>query len=74
MPAAILFNGVKLCDAIIKDISITGMRLFIPEKAWLPHEFEVLTPAIGKPLKLRTSWSDGERIGAIIVHNGFTYQ
>lgn len=67
MPARVLFNGVELCDAIIKDISTTGIRLFIPNKVWLPHEFEVVTPEISRPLKLRTCWTKNELIGAEFV-------
>ncbi|MEX0347720.1 MAG: PilZ domain-containing protein [Rhizobiaceae bacterium] len=67
MPATITFNGVELCEAIIKDISTTGIRLFIPNKAWLPHEFEVITPEISRPLKMRTCWSKNEQIGTEFV-------
>lgn len=63
LPATISFQGVRLCDAIIKDISTTGMRLFIPNKAWLPHEFDVSTPELSKPMYVRTTWSDGDRVG-----------
>lgn len=67
MPAKVQFNGVELCDAIIKDISTTGIRLFIPNKVWMPHEFEVVTPEIDRPLKLRTRWTENELIGAEFV-------
>ncbi len=62
-----VFNGVQLCEGIIKDISTSGMRLFIPKRAWLPQEFEVVTPVLDQPLRVRTTWTDGERIGVKFV-------
>lgn len=67
--AKISFNDVELCDAIIKDISTTGLRLFVPNKAWLPSEFEVMTSMIGRPLRVRTSWTDGDMMGVEFIFN-----
>lgn len=67
IPATIQFNGVHLCDGIIKDISTSGLRLFIPKTAWLPHEFEVATHVLDRPVKVRKTWSDGELVGVRFV-------
>lgn len=71
IPASFQFNGVELCEGIIKDISTSGMRLFIPKKLWLPHEFDVVTPVLDKPVRVRTSWTKGEIVGVRIVFDGF---
>ena len=63
IPASFCFNGVELCDGIIKDLSTSGMRLFIPKKVWLPNEFDVVTPVLDKPVRVRTSWTNGEIVG-----------
>ncbi len=69
LAATIRFNEVVLCDAIIKDISTSGLRLFIPNKSWLPHEFDVVTSALDKPLRVRTTWSNGDSVGVRFLYN-----
>ncbi|MEZ5811290.1 MAG: PilZ domain-containing protein [Rhizobiaceae bacterium] len=67
--AKISFNGVGLCDAIIKDISTTGLRLFVPGRGWLPSEFQVETAMIGRPLNVRVHWTDGDMLGVEFIFN-----
>ena len=69
LAATIRFNGVELCDAIIKDISTSGLRLFIPIKSWLPQEFDVVTSALDKPLRVRTSWTNGDSVGVRFLYD-----
>lgn len=67
IPATIQFNGVHLCDGIIKDMSTSGLRLFVPKTSWLPHEFEISTHVFDRPVKVRKTWSNGELVGVKFV-------
>ena len=64
IPADLLFNGVLLCSGIIKDISINGVRLFVPNKKWLPHEFEIKAEVFDRPVNVCTKWTEKEYVGA----------
>ena len=69
IPADLLFNGVLLCSGIIKDISVDGVRLFVPNKKWLPHEFEIKADVFDRSIKVRTRWSGKEYVGARFLFN-----
>ncbi len=64
--ADINLGGVFLCKAIIKNMTLTGLRLTIPNGAWLPAEFEVSSEVLPDPVKVRTVWTNKEHVGVII--------
>ncbi len=61
--ADISFGGVFLSRGIIKNMSLSGLRLLIPNKAWLPSEFEVASEIFDAPRKVRTVWVNKEHVG-----------
>lgn len=65
--ASIFYEGIKLSDCVIKDISKTGLQLFIPRIAWLPLYFQVHSSVFQIPLPVKTVWKRGEAVGVMIV-------
>ncbi|MEX0344574.1 MAG: hypothetical protein AB3N20_06595 [Rhizobiaceae bacterium] len=65
-PADINFGDVFLCKGLIKNMSPIGMRLMIPNSAWLPAEFEVSSDVFPDPVKVRTVWTNKEHVGVTI--------
>ncbi len=65
----IYFDGSLLSDCTIKNISKTGMCLFVPRVAWLPVYFEVSCNAFGGAIKVRKIWSRSDSVGVEIVNN-----
>ena len=63
IPAELHFQGVSLCSGIIKDISVAGARLFVPDKISLPQEFEITAEVFDHPIKVCTRWSEKEYVG-----------
>lgn len=61
--ADISFGDVFLCRGIIKNISLTGMRLLVLDKAWLPSEFQISSEIFEAPRKVRTVWVNKEHVG-----------
>lgn len=62
-PASIHFNGIKLTDCVIKDISLGGMRLYIPGSVWTPATFEIRCQQFERPVLVHKSWSRDCYIG-----------
>ena len=48
---------------VIKDVSLTGMRLKIGVELSLPQEFQVKTPAMSGMITVRQAWKKGREIG-----------
>ncbi len=62
--ARISFDSVYLCNGIIKDISVGGVRLLIPRQDWVPSEFEIESEVFEGPVKVRKAWANKEHVGA----------
>ena len=70
--AAIRAAQLGAKTAVVERDQLGGVcvnRGCIPVKSWLPQEFEVVTAALDKPLRVRTSWTDGESVGVRFLYN-----
>lgn len=67
IPAKIEFQGVRLADCVIKDISSSGLLLFVPRAQWLPQTFQVSSFAFEKDFQVQSVWSKREHIGVKIL-------
>ena len=63
IPASINFDDVILGHCAIKDISASGLRLYIPAGTWLPRKFHVKAAFFKRPLKVRTVRVEYEDVG-----------
>ena len=62
--SAIIFeDGEFSSHCIIRDVSVTGMKLELPAKTKIPDFFELKTPAIPEKVSLRTVWRKGSQAG-----------
>ena len=65
--ASIRLENTDLCDCVIKDVSETGMLLFVPRIAWLPANFVVISHVFQEPVPVKKVWSCGENVGVKIA-------
>ena len=70
LSASIKFEDTKLCDCVIKDVSETGMRLYVPRVAWLPVNFQICSQVFQRPVSVRKIWMCNESVGVQIVTKG----
>ena len=52
---------------VIKDVSLTGMRLKIGAELFLPEEFQIKTPAMSGMITVKKAWKQGREIGVSFV-------
>ncbi len=67
IPAKIEFQGVRLADCVIKDISSSGLLLYVPRAQWLPHTFRLASFVFEKEFQVQTVWSNREHVGVKIL-------
>jgi hypothetical protein len=63
LPASISLNDMFICHCAIKDISVSGLRLFVPSASWLPHEFTLESKALGMKARVSTRWKNADEVG-----------
>lgn len=59
----VMKDGEFVCHCIIRDVSITGMRLEFPDKNKMPDLFEIKTPAMPDVLEVRSVWKKNKEMG-----------
>lgn len=62
--AVIMEDGEFISHCIIRDVSVTGMKVDLPEKKILPERIEMKTPAVPDLLHLKVAWQSGKSVGA----------
>jgi len=62
----IIYAGDPLMDCLIKDISLTGMKLFAPRAAWMPSRFTVWT-GHNERFEVKKIWARGDFVGVQFV-------
>ena len=65
----VYFDGTILSDCVIKNISETGMLLFMPRLAWLPVYFEISCNVFPGPIQVKKIWSRSDSVGVEIINN-----
>jgi hypothetical protein len=64
---AILGKGLADIPCQIKDLSETGARIFLDEKALLPERFELRIPKKGLAQRVEVRWRNGGLVGVEFV-------
>ena len=62
--AVIMEDGEFISHCIIRDVSVTGMKIDMPERKILPERIEMKTPAVPDLLHLKVAWQSGKSVGA----------
>ncbi len=63
IPGLLKIDGVPVGDCVIKDMSETGMRIYVPAGLWLPSKFEIEASPFDQPMKVSRSWSSRDLVG-----------
>lgn len=63
----VLEDGQFVCHCIIRDVSISGMKIEMPDKVKIPDRIEMKTPAMTEVLHLKTAWRSGNKAGVEFV-------
>ncbi len=61
--ATLYHHDVVLGNAVIKDISTGGMKLYMPANTWLPNQVRIKTPLLEAPIDARLTWRHGDHFG-----------
>lgn len=61
--ANIAINNSHVCRCVIKDISLSGAKLAIPEHSWVPDNFKMQCPDGEYSLDVVKVWSNNGQIG-----------
>lgn len=71
--AIIMKDGAFHCHCIIRDVSVSGMKLELPEDVHIPDQFELKTPAMEQQVHMRTAWRSGDSAGVEFIQPEETY-
>ena len=66
--AIIMEEGEFVCHCIIRDVSVTGMKLELTDGTKIPDFFELKTPAMPEVVTMKTAWRQGNNAGAEFYH------
>ena len=58
-----------LCDALVHDRSLEGMRLLLSHNVGLPARFGLHDDETGEVLTVRTAWRRGQTLGVRVIDN-----
>ncbi|MEM7069160.1 MAG: PilZ domain-containing protein [Pseudomonadota bacterium] len=61
--ATISIKNSYVCRCVIKDISLTGAKLAVPEHSWIPDNFKMICPDGEYSLEAAKIWSKNGFIG-----------
>jgi hypothetical protein len=56
-------HGASVVDCVIRDLSVAGARLEVPNTVGLPQEFTLLDVHSGKSYAAKVAWRRGQRMG-----------
>ena len=65
--ASIYANEAFVCHCVIQDVSNTGMKLKLSDKADIPTSFQVKTPSMPEMISVEMAWSKGDTLGVRFV-------
>lgn len=51
----------------IRDLSVTGARIWLPGSVDLPSEFDLEIPMLEQAVRVRVMWSDGQNHGVMFL-------
>ncbi len=57
-----------VCDAVIKDISQSGMLLYVPSSSWIPSVFQVHCKQYEGGVSVRRVWYSNNHLGVKFTH------